>query len=223
MVGSPAGFGPESFGAPRAVPASTARQLERGHRAVRPRRSLSQPPSGRHHTVVGGPLRTGRGSPCVRGGVCFHMSVEMVSEHRPVCICGRASSCGGPGGSSLAHVEGGCAGSAPPHRYLVLLSDFARAFGPLAHLRAPAWWASPGQGRVWQCLPCGLPFWVGPAGGGSLPGKELLRSGPGHSKTVALLTSAPRSFKGLSAGAGLSSMSPPRYLVTFVCALVSPP
>lgn len=70
------------------------------------RRRLSQPAAGHHQTVVGGPLRTGRGSPCVRGSVCFHMSGEMVSDHRPVCICGRASSCGCTGGTGAAWPRG---------------------------------------------------------------------------------------------------------------------
>lgn len=75
-------------------------------RAVCVRRRLSRPAAGRHQAVVGAPLRTGRGSPCVRGSVCFHMSVEMVSDHQPVYICGRASSCGCTGGTGAARPRG---------------------------------------------------------------------------------------------------------------------
>lgn len=67
---------------------------------------FSQPPAGHRQTIAAGPLRTGRGSLCGRGGVCFHMSVEMVSDHQPVCICGRASSCGCTGVTGAARPRG---------------------------------------------------------------------------------------------------------------------
>lgn len=169
-------------------------------------------------------MRTGRGSPCVRGGVCFHMSVEMVSDHRPVCICGCASSCGGTGGTDAARPCGRGLGLVSPCLTATFSSQTSmRPSGPLAHPSALAWQASARRGWVWRCLLWGLPFWVGPAVGRSLLGKELLHSGLGHSETSALLSSAPHSLKGLFAGAGMSSVSPPHYLVTFVCVLVSPP
>lgn len=47
---------------------------------------------------------------------------------------------------------------------------------------------SSGQGWAWSCPLCGLPFWVGPAVGMSLWGKEYPRSGLWQSELMALLT-----------------------------------
>lgn len=106
-------------------------------------RSLSQPPAGHHQTVVGGPLRTGRGSPCVRGGVCFHMSVEMVSDHRPVCICGRASSCGGTGVTDASRPRGrglGLVSPCPTATFSFSRTSVRSLLGPVALLSIPGPW-----------------------------------------------------------------------------------
>lgn len=92
-LGGPAGTGPESFGAPRAVPASNPRLKQLGCNEKPQSEEASFTSLADHHqTVTGGPVRTGTGSLCVHGGVCFHIGDVCGNGFRSsacvyLCVC----------------------------------------------------------------------------------------------------------------------------------------
>lgn len=134
----------------------------------------------------------------------------MVSDYQPVCVCVCVSSCGYTGVNDAARPCGRGLGLVNPcprlRAPLRPLWVVARAFLPPCPSQGPGLVGSSGQGWVWLCLLCGLPFWVGPA---VTVGEGVSTLWAVAVRAHGIADSAPHCLKRMFAGAGyaLSAVS----------------